>query len=290
MVGLGFKRVMRSSVLFGGLFALLLVVGGGAFVLLAREEPVAPAAVALPKEAAAPMAARAPEKESGELSRLKQENALLQEQLDNLRAELSRQEAEAALAREAAAKAETPEPTNEDADTKEFWGDVKEAVDDEGERRGRRERRERGAGDPERAQIFREQVDQYYDEQLAAGGPPEVMERLQALQEYSHQMMDLREQMRGVEDPAARDAMRAQLEGLREEMKPLVKDQQEYMLRAAAERAGVTDARTQNRVADAMRDTLRDPMFTMNNRGPGGGGNPPGGGKVGPGGKGGGGK
>lgn len=280
---------MKPSVLFGGLFAALLVLGGGAFVLLAREEPLVPAAVTLPKDAHAPMAARAPEKESGELARLKQENALLQEQLDNLREELSRQEAEAALAREAAAKEGAGEATTEELDAKEFWGDLKEAADGEGERRGRRDRRERGGADPERAQQFRDMMDQYYDDQLAAAGPPEAVERLQALQEYSHQMMDLREQMRGVEDPAARDAMRAQLDGLREEMKPLVKEQQEYMLKAAAERAGVSDERTQNRVAEAMRDTMRDPMFTIN-RGPGGGGNPPGGGKVGPGGKGGGGK
>ena len=60
-------------------------------------------------------------------------------------------------------------------------------------------------------------------------------------------------------------------------MKPLIKDQQDYLLRQAAENSGVTDTKTQNQLVNAVRDTVKSPFFTMTGRGPGPPGPPPGG-------------
>lgn len=266
---------MKPIVLGATIFAALCIAAVFAYLTF-EPGPVQPVAPPAQKaESTKPTAALAATGDS-EMARLKQENALLKQQLDNVRAELSKKEhADAVLAEKQKAGAEGQQDglTNEALDPKEFWEEAKEAASKDEKDGKKKDRRDRGNWE-ERAQQFREGMDQFYDDALAQGGPPEVQERLEALRDYSHQMMDLRQQMRQASDPAAQDALRQQSDDLRQQMKPLIKDQQDYMLRQAAEASGVTDQRTQNQLVNHVRDTVKSPFFTMSGgrggRGPGG--------------------
>lgn len=279
-----------KPIIFAAIILLGVIAAAGAVLVFVGSEPTGPTdapATTLSKPAPRDAAA-APAPETGDLARLKQENALLKEQLDNMRAELAKaQQAEAALAHAKAAEGST-----EALDAKEFWGEANEAAKEGKDKDGKekkRERRDRGNFE-ERAQQFQAMMDQFYDDALAqSANNPEVQDRIATLRDYSSQMMELRQQMRGTDDPAAQENLRAQVEGLRDEMKPLVKDQQDYMLRQAAQNSGVKDEKTQQRVADAVRDTMKSPFFMQGggrggNFGPqggGGSGGNPGGGRGG---------
>lgn len=274
---MGFNLLMKPIVLGGAIFTALCI--AAAFAYLTFEPgPVQPVAPAAQKTESTKSAAALTSANDGEMARLKQENALLKQQLDNVRAELSKKEhADAVLAKKQKAGAEGQQDglTNEALDPNEFWNDVKEATKKDGKEGKQKDRRDRGTWE-ERAQQFREGMDQFYDDALAQGGPPEVQERLEALRDYSHQMMDLRQQARQATDPAAQEALRQQTDDLRQQMKPLIKDQQDYMLRQAAQASGVTDQRTQNQLVNNVRDTVKSPFFTMNGgRGGRGTGGPP---------------
>jgi DNA polymerase III gamma/tau subunit len=229
------------------------------------------AAPATPKApAGGPVDAAQSAKAEADMARLRDENTLLKQQLDNMRAELAKLQQQAALEKASHAEAKAA-PGTKALDADEFWGDVQEATagDREGKERG--ERRNRGEWSAERGAQFREMANQFYDDAIAQGGTPEVQERLSALRDYSNQMMDLREQIRSAEDGPAKDALREEMDLLRDEMKPLMREQQDYLLRQAAQNAGVTDARTQQQLTNTIRDTIRSPFFTMGN-GPGQGG------------------
>ena len=85
--------------------------------------------------------------EPPEMAALKKENELLRQQLDNVRAELSkRQHEDAALAEQMKTSAKEGDPkagSLEELDAKEFWEDAKEAASgDSGDKKQKKERRE----------------------------------------------------------------------------------------------------------------------------------------------------
>lgn len=251
---------MRTSTLLAAIAALV-ALGGGALFFFAlggtgdTAPPATAPAAAKPADAAPvkPAATAAPE-----LARLQEENALLKEQLDNVRAELAAaQRAREAATAEAAAQADT-------VNAQPLWEELREAAED-GADRGER-RRGPGGWSEERAAEFRAGIDTFYEEAIAASTEPETQERLAALQDYTNRMMDLRQQMRAAEDPAARQALEDELDALRDEMRPLVREQQDHLLREAAAASGVTDRKVQTQLIDAMRDTMRSPFF-MDERG-----------------------
>lgn len=260
---------MKTGPLLLVAVALVLAAAGGAYVYLLGDAEPAPSA-AKPAAALEGIAPAKPVEEPAELARLKQENALLKEQLDNMRVELNAKErAQAAALREQ----EAASAADNDADIAMEAEDAGEEDDrDRGERRGRNRN---GGWNEERSAEFRAGIDQFYDEAIAATTAPEAQERLALLQDYTNQMMDLRQQMRTTEDPAARQALEDEVDALRDEMRPIMRDQQDQMLRDAAANSGVTDPKTQAQLIEAFRDTIRSPFFMQDRgfgRGGGGGG------------------
>lgn len=216
-----------------------------------------------------------------ELARLQQENDLLKQQLDNLRVELSQSKQQAVLAASAAAAAHAPE---EEAELG-FPVDLGQDGTDKAEKKKNKDRNRetRGNWSEERAAEFREGMNQFYDDAIASADTPEAQDRITSIRDYSQQMMDLRQQMRNAADDTTREALRADMEAMRDEMRPLIRDQQNYLLQQAAASAGVNNANVQRKLADALRDTMRSPFFMPGfgsaRGGPGGGPGGPGGGR-----------
>lgn len=269
----------NRMIVVGASVVALLVLVGGAYLLLAPAAMPGTVAPSAQPMAATPSTRDAASKaaDTPELARLRQENDLLKQQLDNLRQELSDAKRSAAVA---AAQPEPDSPAAEEPEGDEI--DLPVGGGDDGNRDRERRREEREQWSEERAAQFRAQVDQFYEDALASADTPEAQERITSIRDMSQQMMDLRQQIRAAEDDTTRDALREEMDALREEMRPLVRDQQDYLLQQAAASAGVNHAGTQRKLADALRDTLRSPFFMPgfgSGRGPDGGGGRGGGGR-----------
>lgn len=250
---------MKTGILFLAAAVVVLAAAGGAYVYLLGDEPIA--APAATEKAAAPAA---PAADAADMARLKQENALLKEQLDNLRVELNAKEREqaAALQRQQARAAQA-----EDEGEGGPSDDV--PLPDDGTERERRNRP--GGWSEERAAEFRAGIDQFYADAIAASTSPESQERLVLMQDYTNQMMDLRQQMRAAEDPDARQALQDEFNAARDDMRALTREQQNQMLREAAASSGVTDPKKQAQLIESLRETIKSPFF-MQDRGFGRGG------------------
>ncbi len=120
----------------------------------------------------------------------------------------------------------------------------------------------------ERVADFRERMQGYFDEAMQQAPDAAVKNRIAAINEYSDYTMDLMREMRTAETEEERQAIREELGATWEASRALVREQQDYLLKETLKVNGVTNAQQQDRLVQAMRQTMEDPFFRM----PGGGG------------------
>jgi len=245
-----------------------LIVGaavGAGMVLLAVPEPLPPVATPAP----APPPPKTPEKPVAmaalpdpeldkELESLRGANAALNAQIQDLKKALSEKEAAAS----ANPGTEVTPGENSDAFDEDFWRDFRRRVQPDGPE---------AAQMLQRMQEFRDGVNSYYEDAIAQATEPEAQERLAALQDYTEQLFDIRQQFRQADD-ATREKLREEMRTLRDEMAPLQREQQDYLLRRTAAAHGLEKPGEQNRFIRDLRSTMQDPIFMQGGRGGGGGG------------------
>ena len=213
-----------------------------------------------------------------------------QERLAGLSREL--QEARAALDEVRASQALAEAESVFEADA--YWDELDEAfaevdppavetASETPEARGapgdRGERGERW--DPERIAEMRaernERVRDFFDEAFERAPTRESQERIAAIEAYTQDAMELMRDWRGASE-SEREVLREQMGSMREAMRDLMREEHDARVRDAAARAGVTDAQSQQALADAIREVQQDPIFRgggWTGRGGGGGGAPP---------------
>jgi hypothetical protein len=125
---------------------------------------------------------------------------------------------------------------------------------------------------------------QEFEDRIAAQiTDPAAIEAYNALMELRDYQNELRDQLRDAQTDAEREALRTKLDEARGDARQMVKDQQDAMLRSIAKANGITDPKKQTAFVSAMRETLGNPFFEMDQMltggsGPGRGGFPSGGG------------
>lgn len=130
-------------------------------------------------------------------------------------------------------------------------------------------------GRMERAmQEGRERLQDYLAQDAALSGDVVVQQRLEALSGYLDHMQALRQEMRNVEDPEARQGLRDELRDAQRATRDLLRDQQQHLIEQAAANAGLS-GREQRQLTNQVRDAMQSPYFrleTMLGGGPRGGG------------------
>ncbi len=146
------------------------------------------------------------------------------------------------------------------------------AAEPTSERREARERRR------QQFEQFRERFEgqsrEMWDEQFALIDDPAALESLEALSEWQDYQRELRQQLREMESEADRNAVLAEMEEARWNAQQLVNEQQNSVLRAFAEKQGITGDTERDQFVDGLRETLENPFFRMERALVGGG--PPG--------------
>lgn len=234
--------------------------------------------------------------DSARLARLEAERtdydtklAALREELDTLRKRSS----------VAPADIELPEATTEvNASTEEQTNEPPSE-----ERREREGRRGRWGGDdtPEQREARRQEfvtrmqdnLTQFFTGELDKSGSPETQERLIALENQIHDMMNLRMQMRNAETDEERQALEQAFGETMTAARDTMKEQQREMVNSLATQFGINGKENRQAFQQALEAAVDSPFFSDNpaaimfggggrsngGRGPGGGGRRGGGGR-----------
>ena len=130
---------------------------------------------------------------------------------------------------------------------------------------GRDDRNNEEAQERWRAQRdqFRDRMDTFMSTEMAKAKDQASRERLAALQEHFDYSAELMQQMRDAETDEERQAIREALGESQEARHSLLREQQDQMLRDLAASNGIKDTQQQQAFADAIRDTMSSPFFTM---------------------------
>jgi len=126
----------------------------------------------------------------------------------------------------------------------------------------------------EMATRFREGMNQVFEDEMAYATDEESRARVAAISGYANQMFDMRRAMRDAATDEERDALRAEMDTMREETDKLVKEQQNAMLRDVARAHGVQGGPETRAYMQDIRSVIESPFFTFPMGGRGG---PPGG-------------
>jgi hypothetical protein len=190
------------------------------------------------------------------------ENVYLLSKLETLESDLAAAEASAA----ASAAATEDVPTLE-----EILAGVSAPVPDDvakadgaesGETEAEQKRREEFAA--RRQQGFedaRQRMTDFMDQSIANAKTPEEAQRLVAMQENMTYMGDLMRGMRELQSDEDREAYRLALQETRDNMRSLVNEQQNSMLRSLGEEYGISDPDKLGAFVDSLQETQRDPLY-----------------------------
>ena len=141
----------------------------------------------------------------------------------------------------------------------------------------------RGGGDrdaqrTEFAQRMRQSVNDFYAQQIAQTKDADARKRLQAMQEYTDYLTQLRESERAAQTEEEREAIRTTMRDTFDAIRTLREQQQDYMLRQLAADYGVTSTAKQDELIESLQNLQSSPFFRFGGGGPGGYGGGPGGG------------
>jgi hypothetical protein len=234
------------------------------------------------KDALAQASARAAEElaaREADLERVREEN-------DSLKSEL------AAVERELAKVSASVTPVDEFAGAPVETAEEPQAAvaeEPETDRRDRRDRRGPGGEEltPEEMEArraewaarreefatrMRDNVSEFFTNQMAQADDTASQERIKSMEEYSTYMMELFQQMRATEDEEEQAALREEMDAARDTMRTLVTAQQDDMLRDLANEMGVQSGTRQDEFVTRMRDTMESPFFRSPENVMGGGG------------------
>ncbi len=277
----GFK-VMRTTLII--VVAVLVAVAGTVVGSWYGRSAASESAARLQqeKDALAHASARAAEElaaREADLERVREEN-------DSLKSDL------AAVQRELAKVSASVTPVDEFAgDPVETPEEPQAAVAEEPEtdRRDRRDRRGPGGEEltPEEMEArraewaarreefatrMRDNVSEFFTNQMAQADDTTSQERIKSMEEYSTYMMELFQQMRATEDEEEQATLREEMDAARDTMRTLVTAQQDDMLRDLANEMGVQSGTRQDEFVTRMRDTMESPFFRSPDNILGGGG------------------
>lgn len=218
--------------------------------------------------------------------RLAQQNTHLEDRLDRLHATLEdvrgdagavgAQEESDSLDWEAMAGVEDARmemPQGEDAAQREAalnWREelAREREEDaeatEEEREARREARRQEW--EERAQQMRDDMRERLQEAIQTAEDPQSRDRMTAVAEYSEYIMELREQMRDV-DEAQREELVQEMREAGREVRNLVEEQQQHNLMNVAEQYGITDEAEARALIESLDQARSDSIWGGGRRG-----------------------
>jgi len=108
---------------------------------------------------------------------------------------------------------------------------------------------------------MRERVTTFLQDQMMQSRDATEQERLAALQEYFDYMADVRERMREAETEEEREELGGLLRQSGEEMRNLVRDQQDLLVREVAKDYGITDPQKQVEFAERLQELRSSPFF-----------------------------
>ncbi len=214
----------------------------------------------------------------------------LREELDTLRKRSSVSPAEIEIAEDSAEVSASAE-----VDSSE------ETTEERPEREGRRGRwggddtpEEREARRQEFVTRMQDNLTQFFTGELDKSGSPETQERLIALENQIHDMMDLRMQMRSAETDEERQALEQAFGETMTAARDTMKEQQREMVNSLATQFGINGKENRQAFQQALEAAVDSPFFSDNpaaimfgggggrnsgGRGPGGGGGRRGGGR-----------
>ena len=205
---------------------------------------------------------------SARLARLEEERLGYDQTIERLREELETLKNVATVAPAAAEMAvEEPSVSATAVDSERRGGS-------EGDER-RRDRRGGpwgGEGTPEEREARRQEfvttlqnnLTDFFTGELENSNTPEVQERLVALETQVHEMMDLRRQMRGVENDEERDALRAAFGDTMDAAGTIMKEQQQHMVDAIATQFNIKNDADKAAFQAAVQKAIDSPFFSDN--------------------------
>jgi hypothetical protein len=100
--------------------------------------------------------------------------------------------------------------------------------------------------------------------ELEKSSTPEMQERLVALEQKTHEMMDLRNQMRTAETDEEREALGRAFGETMSAAREIMQEQQADMLGAIANQFGITKESDQAAFEQAVRAAVDSPLFSDN--------------------------
>jgi len=127
---------------------------------------------------------------------------------------------------------------------------------------------------------MRDQADSFLQQEYANATDAETQQRIELLQQYAAEMMELRTQMREAQTDEERDAIRQSMWESHMNARDVLQVQQASMLRTFASNNGITEPDKQEAFVAGLRDLQATPIFQadrvmMMGGGPGRGDRPP---------------
>lgn len=123
---------------------------------------------------------------------------------------------------------------------------------------------EREARRQEFAAQMQDNLTSFFTGELDKSSTPEMKERLVTLETQVYDMMELRRQMRDVEDEAEREALRQAFSDTMAAAEATMKDQQRDMIDAIAAQFDITSSADKQAFQSAVRAAVKSPFFNDN--------------------------
>lgn len=196
------------------------------------------------------------------IARLEKEYGEQQEYIAKLQADL-----EAAPATAVAAQAQAEASADEEEDVGGILGDwltdlddrIVDVPGDDSEQTEEDARREQWR--TEFRARMRENVNGFIADAMAAARTPKERDRLAAISDYSHYLMETRDRLRNA-TPEEQEAIREEMGAAVNDVRKLIREQQRTLISDVVSRYGVSKPGQQRQLANELRETMESPFFS----------------------------